>query len=45
MGECSILKELNHPNVLRFCDCFVDHTSTLCLVTEFVEGGTIGPAP
>ena len=41
MGEVAILRHLSHPNVLRFIDCFVDEDSTLCTVTEFVDGGDL----
>lgn len=42
MSEVAILRQLNHRNILRFIDCFIDEDSFLCTVTEFVDGGDLG---
>jgi NIMA (never in mitosis gene a)-related kinase len=41
MGEVAILRQLEHRNILRFIDCFIDEDSFLCTVTEFVDGGDL----
>ena len=41
MSEVAILRNLSHRHVLRFLDCFIDHDTLLCLVTEFVDGGDL----
>ena len=39
--EVSILKELNHPNILSFKDSFIDEDNYYNIVTNFCEGGDI----
>jgi len=41
MGEVAILRQLDHKNILRLLDCFIDEDSFLCSVTEFVDGGDL----
>jgi serine/threonine protein kinase len=41
MGEVAILRQLEHRNILRFIECFIDEDSFLCTVTEFVDGGDL----
>jgi serine/threonine protein kinase len=41
MTEVAILRELDHPNVLKFIDCFIDDDQLLCCVTEYVNGGDL----
>ncbi|CUG92930.1 serine-threonine protein kinase, putative [Bodo saltans] len=41
MSEVAILRNLNHPHILRFIDCFIDEEHTLCCVTEYVDGGDL----
>ena len=41
MSEVAILRELDHPNVLKFIDCFIDNDQLLCCVTEYVNGGDL----
>lgn len=41
MSEVAILRNLNHPNVLKFIDCFIDDEQQLCCVTEYVDGGDL----
>lgn len=36
-----LLASLEHPNLLRFHEAFVDH-HTLCIVTELALGGDLG---
>ena len=38
MSEVAILRNLQHPNVLQFVDYFIDAESTLCTVTEYIDG-------
>jgi serine/threonine protein kinase len=41
MSEIAILRNLDHPHVLKFIDCFIDEDNILCSVTEFVDGGDL----
>ena len=42
--EVSILKSLNHSNILRFIGVFVTEDDSVNLITEFVDGGTLNNA-
>ncbi len=40
MGEVNILRELHHPNIVRYYDRIIDKESTkIYIVMEFCEGG------
>lgn len=41
LREVAILRNLDHPNVLRMLDCFIDKHEHLCTVTEFIDGGDL----
>eukprot|EP00755_Sulcionema_specki_P029055 Sspe_Gene.91314::Locus_62772_Transcript_1_1_Confidence_1.000_Length_573::g.91314::m.91314/K20880/NEK11; NIMA (never in mitosis gene a)-related kinase 11 len=40
-NEVYVLSVLNHPNILRYVDHFVDDESYLNIVTEYCEGGDL----
>jgi len=40
MNEVEILKEIDHPNVLRIYEFYQDHNN-FYIVTEFCEGGEL----
>jgi len=40
MREAKLLSTLNHPNIVKFLDSFVDGES-FCIVTEYCEGGDL----
>ncbi|XP_028404721.1 serine/threonine-protein kinase Nek8-like isoform X2 [Dendronephthya gigantea] len=40
MKEVKILDKLNHPNIIALYDSFI-HGSSLCIVMEYAEGGTL----
>ena len=39
--EVSILKKLNHPNIISYKDSFIDNDNYFNIVTTFCEGGDI----
>ena len=40
-AETTILKEMDHPNIVRLRDVFVDDDSRVCLVMERCQGGEV----
>ena len=40
MAEFAIVRELNHPNILRVYEVFSD-TSYFYIVSEFIKGGEL----
>lgn len=43
VAEVNILRELKHPNIVRYCDRIIDKSrSSIYIVMEFCEGGDIG---
>lgn len=40
MREAKLLSTLNHPNIVKFFDSFIDGES-FCIVTEYCEGGDL----
>ena len=41
LEEARVLSRLQHPNVIRYYDSFVDRRGRLCLVTSFCPGGDL----
>ena len=41
LEEARVLSRLQHPNVIRYYDSFVDGRGRLCLVTSFCPGGDL----
>ena len=41
LEEARVLSRLQHPNVIRYYDSFVDWQGRLCLVTSFCPGGDL----
>ena len=42
VSEVNILRELNHPNIVRYYDRVIDrHSAKIFIVMEFCEGGDI----
>ena len=41
LEEARVLSRLQHPNVIRYYDSFVDRQGRLCLVTSFCPGGDL----
>src|SRR3989338_5573104 len=41
LREVAIIRNLDHPNILRCLDVFVDAHENLCTVTEFIDGGDL----
>ncbi len=40
--EVNLLRELRHPNIVRYLDRVIDRTeATLYIITEFCEGGDL----
>jgi len=39
LNEIKVLAALNHPNIIRYRESFVDKTS-IAIVMDFAEGGT-----
>jgi serine/threonine protein kinase len=37
--ELKILQETSHPLVIKYCEEFIYKLETLCIVTEFANGG------
>jgi serine/threonine protein kinase len=37
--EMTIMKEMNHPFIIKYMEEFVYEERVLCIVTQFVEGG------
>ena len=42
--ELTILKSLNHPNILRFIGVFLTENGGINIITEFLDGGTLNTA-
>ena len=42
--ELTILKSLNHPNILRFIGVIPTENSGINIITEFLDGGTLNTA-
>jgi len=43
VAEVNILRELKHPNIVRYYDRIIDKPkSTIFIVMEFCEGGDLG---
>lgn len=44
MQEVKILQSLNHPNIVKFVDCFIDRKDSvkvLCILMEYCSGGDL----
>lgn len=42
VSEVNLLRELKHPNIVRYYDRIIDRTNTtLYIVMEFCEGGDL----
>lgn len=42
VSEVNLLRELRHPNIVRYYDRIIDRTNaTLYIVMEFCEGGDL----
>jgi NIMA (never in mitosis gene a)-related kinase 1/4/5 len=41
MREVNLLRDMDHPNILRYHDSFVDDATRLCIVTEFCNAGDL----
>lgn len=39
--EATILKELNHPNIINFHDSFLDDKERFCILMEYAPGGDL----
>ena len=43
VSEVNLLRELKHPNIVRYYDRIIDRTNTrIYLVMEYCEGGDLG---
>lgn len=43
VSEVNILRELRHPNIVRYYDRIIDKaTKKLYIITEYCEGGDLG---
>lgn len=43
LEEVSVLKKLEHPNIIAYRDSYTDRTcASLCIVMEFAAGGDLG---
>jgi len=40
LGECMLMKDLRHPNVCKFKECFVSRQQ-LCILFDFCEIGDL----
>ena len=40
LGECMLMKDLRHPNVCKFKECFVSRKQ-LCILFDFCEKGDL----
>ena len=40
-NEVSLIKKLNHPNIISYKESFTDKDNYFCIVTTFCEGGDI----
>lgn len=41
LNESNLLASLSHPNILKFIETFVTENGTICIVTEYCEGGDL----
>ena len=41
LNEVRILASFEHPNIIAYKEAFFDEGSTLCIITEFADGGDI----
>ena len=37
--QLKVLQEISHPFVIKFCEEFIYKHETLCIVTQFANGG------
>ena len=41
-AEVDFLRQLDHPNIVRFEESFVTRNGALCIVMEYMDGGDLG---
>lgn len=41
LKEAQLLSSLEHPNIIKYKECFIDDEGALCIVTSFCEEGDL----
>jgi NIMA (never in mitosis gene a)-related kinase len=39
--EARILKQLSHPNIIKFRDAYTSRRGKLCIVMDYADGGDL----